>query len=57
MWLIVFGGYPNIADTTIIELSECSYTYVIFKANFSVSYCIYLIVFSMQPKPGVTIGE
>ena len=26
VWLVVFGGYPNIADTTIIELSEYSYT-------------------------------
>ena len=24
MWLLVFGGYPNIADTIIIELSEPS---------------------------------
>ena len=22
VWLLVFGGYPNIADTIIIELSE-----------------------------------
>ena len=27
VWLLVFGGYPNIADTTIIELSEYNKNY------------------------------
>ena len=39
VWLLVFGGYPDIADTTIIELSEYSYTYVMYQG---VSNCIYV---------------
>ena len=46
VWLLVFGGYPNIADTIIIELSE--YRAILMsciKAKFSVpivfSNCIF----------------